>query len=121
MNIDLRAWACCFLWLILANEPDARAQENDASSDFSTCAAYYFLNAHAGPVTDYERLYQAGEHALNRAKMLADGNTAQANFERASSEMMELMNHDWLNFARVEAKFGSPCEGLLIRDADYLD
>jgi hypothetical protein len=94
----------------------AHARDESSSLELTTCAAYYFLNSHVSQMTDYERLYQAGERALNLARMLADRETVQADFDRASTDMMELMNHDWLNFGRIEARFGASCEALLSSD-----
>lgn len=105
-----------FLVLILLLPGAAYARDELSSPELATCAAYYFLNSHVSRMTDYERLYQSGERALNLARTLTDHATVQADFDRASNEMMKLMNYDWMNFGRIEARFGPYCRALLDRD-----
>ncbi len=96
----------------------ASAQTTVASPGFGTCAAYYFLAARGHGVRDYDRLYSAGEFALNQASQRHGKPAANGKMEAMSGVMMKEIHQDWREIAKLDQRYGEPCETLL-RDAHY--
>ncbi len=82
-------------------------------ADLAACAAYYFNATKARPMAEYERLYGAGERALNRARRLLSVAEVDRLMAAAATEMTALTGADWSNFGRVSARWAEPCAALL--------
>ncbi len=96
----------------------AEAPSTIAPPGFGTCAAYYFLAARGHGVRDYDRLYSAGEFALNQATQRHGKLSANGKMEAMSGVMMEEIHQDWRNIGLLDQRYGSVCETLL-REAHY--
>ncbi len=109
---------CCSLAIIVAHWPGiAGAQpvgESDARArELAQCAAYFFNAAKAKPMAEYDTLYSAGEQAFNRAARVLGRETVDRLMGDAAAEITATMGNDWLNFARVDARFDRHCNELL--------
>lgn len=77
--------------------------------DLAQCAAFFFNATNARPMEEYERLYGAGERAVNRAMQILGRATVDRLIGDASVEMTADMGQDWRNFGRIEARLGAQC------------
>ncbi|MGD9602310.1 MAG: hypothetical protein AB7O21_00810 [Gammaproteobacteria bacterium] len=96
----------------------ADAVNEPADPGFASCAAYYFLAARGHGMQDYDRLYSAGEFALNEAIRRHGDPAARARMERVSGTMMDEFGRDWRRIEVLDRHYGAPCERLL-RDAEF--
>lgn len=98
--------------------PKVRQTDADERPGFASCAAYYFLAARGHGMQDYERLYGAGEFALNEAARRHGRAAAEARMGEVSGAMMELIERDWRNIGRLDARYAGRCE-VLLEDARH--
>jgi hypothetical protein len=96
----------------------AEAPSNITTPGFGTCAAYYFLAARGHGVRDYDRLYSAGEFALNQATQRHGKAAANGKMEAMSGVMMDEIHQDWRNINLLDQRYDDACETLL-REAHY--
>ena len=80
---------------------------------FATCAAYYFLAARGHGVRDYDRLYSAGEFAMNQATHRHGNAAANTKMAAASGTMMKEIHQDWREIEILDQRYGASCETLL--------
>ncbi len=80
---------------------------------FATCAAYYFLAARGHGVRDYDRLYSAGEFAMNQATQRLGNAAANTKMAAASGTMMKEIHQDWREIEILDQRYGASCETLL--------
>lgn len=104
------AIAAAGLWSCAVTAQPAAGQARAA--ELARCAAYYFNATKARPMGEYEALYRAGEHALNRARRIADPAEVDRLMADASLAMSRLMGGDWHHFDRVTAKHDLSCSAL---------
>lgn len=100
------------------NPPMVQKTDPDERPGFASCAAYYFLAARGHGMQDYERLYGAGEFALNEAARRHGRAAAEARMGEVSGAMMELIERDWRNIERLDARYAGRCE-VLLEDARH--
>jgi len=103
--------------LLVAVAASSRAQ-SAGEPGFASCAAYYFLAARGHGVRDYDRLYAAGEFALNTATRHHGQAAAQHKMAEVSGDMMREMHQDWREIALLDTRFEGPCDALL-REAGH--
>jgi hypothetical protein len=114
----MRASFSCGLIIILAVQSFVAAAKAVVSPGFGTCAAYYFLAARGHGVRDYDRLYSAGEFALNQATQRHGKAAANGKMEAMSGNMMKEIHQDWRDIDILDQRYGGACETLL-REAHY--
>lgn len=111
----LAATVILFGWL--ASALGLSMGEREAlGQDFAECAAYFFNAAKAKPMSEYETLYGTAEDAFNRAKRSLGSEGAERLMADASSQISAIMGGDWLNFDRVETRFGGHCVEVINKD-----
>ena len=94
----------------LAQEP---SDQTTLAHQYATCAAYYFNAVNTKPMKEYETFYSAGEDAFNAAVKIVGRKEVDRSMAEASAEMTQLMASNWLNFHRVEARYGPNCARLV--------
>lgn len=112
-----RSAGALWLWSLMFPACAGTAAE-PADPGFASCASYYFLAARGHGVKDYDRLYSAGEFALNQAARRHGQSVARAKMEKVSGVMMDEMHRDWLEIGTLDTRYGAACERLL-RDANH--
>ncbi|MGR8921556.1 MAG: hypothetical protein ACU85V_18225 [Gammaproteobacteria bacterium] len=93
--------------------PSAAAQSQQTQHALASCAAYFLNATQAHPMSEYERLFAAGELATNRLSGLVGRTMADRLIGDASLEIKRVMGDDWRNFGRVEGRYAVPCQGFL--------
>ena len=104
--------AIAALWLVAAASQPA-GDSGAQARELAQCAAYFYNAAKAKPMAEYDALFSAGEQSFNRAARVLGRDTVERVMGDAAAEITATIGNDWLNFARVEARFDRSCNKLL--------
>ncbi|MDP6184276.1 MAG: hypothetical protein QF609_10705 [Gammaproteobacteria bacterium] len=113
--------ALIMLGVLSANSVAAGSEPETAIADrYVVCSAYFFMAARVKAVGEFDGYFSAGEYAFNQAVRLIGKRTALDLFNAASTEINELIERRWVDFAKADDRYDVVCADIF-RDASSPD